>query len=166
MSERSNLEEMIERFVTQKACLDKAIALIRDVPGPALELGLGKGRTFDHLRTHGGGREIFVFDRGVYAVPSLRPDHDHFIEGDFLKTLPHAHERIGEPAALVHADMGSDDPVRDAELAAELAPLIDALARAGAVVLSDREMEAPRWTPLPLPDDAGDWPYFMWRVEG
>lgn len=166
MSERSNLEQMIERFITQRACLNHAIELVHDLPGPALELGLGKGRTFDHLRTHVRGREIFVFDRGVYAAPALRPDADHFIEGDFLKTLPHAHERIGEPAALVHADIGSDDPVRDDELAAELAPLIDALTRAGAVVLSDREMDAPRWTALPLPDGAGEWPYFMWRVEG
>lgn len=164
MTGPSNLERMIDRFATQRACLDHALGLVRDLPGPIVELGLGKGRTFDHLRTYAEGREIFVFDRGVYAPPGLRPDEDHFIEGDFRETLPHARERIGSPAALVHADIGSDDRTQDAELAAELGPLIDALVRNGAVVVSDREMTAPRWEGLPLPENAGEWPYFMWRV--
>jgi len=164
VTRKSNLERMIDRFATQRACIDRALALIRDLPGPILELGLGKGRTFDHLRTYAPGRQIFVFDRGVYAAPELRPDADHFIEGDFRATLPHALETVGGPAALVHADIGSDDPARDAALAADLAPLIDALAQDGTVILSDRELPAPGWTDLPLPEDAGTWPYFMWRV--
>ncbi len=164
MSGPSNLERMIDRFTTQRACIDRALALIRDLPGPVLELGLGKGRTFDHLRTYATGREIFVFDRGVYAAPELRPDAAHFVEGDFRTTLPSALEIIGAPAALVHADIGSDDPARDAALATDLAPLVDALGQDGTVVLSDRELPAPNWIALPLPEDAGDWPYFMWRI--
>lgn len=166
MTGPSNLERMIDRFATQRACLDHALGLVRDLPGPIVELGLGKGRTFDHLRTYAAGREIFVFDRGVYAPPPLRPDENHFIEGDFLETLPGALERIGAPAALVHADIGSDDRAHDAALAAALAPLIDALARDGTVVVSDRELTAPNWTPVPLPAGVGDWPYFIRRVGG
>ncbi|MGH6887075.1 MAG: class I SAM-dependent methyltransferase, partial [Geminicoccales bacterium] len=46
----SRLDSFIRRLEAQRACLDLAAARIADLPGPVLELGLGNGRTYDHLR--------------------------------------------------------------------------------------------------------------------
>ncbi len=54
-------------MTAQRDCLALAARLVADVPGPVLELGLGNGRTYDHLREILPGREIFVFDRRVAA---------------------------------------------------------------------------------------------------
>ena len=57
----SRLDSMIRRLTAQRICIDLALDFISDVDGPVLELGLGNGRTYDHLREHSEGREIFVF---------------------------------------------------------------------------------------------------------
>ncbi len=156
---------MIERLVTQRACLDYAAALIENLQGPVLELGLGKGRTYDYLRRRLPEREIFVFEKIIHAAPDCVPDPEHLIKGEFLETLPEAAARVGAPAALVHADIGSEKRERDAILAAAVTPLIEALVQPGAIVLGDRELESPLWTRLPLPRGAGEWVYFLYRVE-
>ena len=46
----SRLDSFIRRLQAQRACLSEAAAQIRGVDGFVLELGLGNGRTFDHLR--------------------------------------------------------------------------------------------------------------------
>lgn len=160
----SRLDRMIERLRTQRACLDYAASEIENTPGPLLELGLGKGRTFDYLRRRLPDREIFVFEKVIHAAPDCVPDEEHLIMGHFLDTLPAAATRVRAPAALVHADIGSEKRERDAALAAAVAPMIDALVEPGAIVLGDREMQRPHWTPLPLPAGAGDWVYFLYRV--
>ena len=57
----SRLDSFIRRLEAQRACLEYAAGQIRDLPGPVLELGLGNGRTYDHLRELLPEREIFVF---------------------------------------------------------------------------------------------------------
>ena len=59
----SRLDSFIRRLQAQRACLNEAVAQIRGVEGFVLELGLGNGRTFDHLREICPDREIYVFDR-------------------------------------------------------------------------------------------------------
>jgi hypothetical protein len=162
-SAASLLERMIARLVAQRACLEAAATLISDVPGPVLELGLGKGRTYDHLRCLFPDREIFAFDRHVHAPAGYVPDPAHLLLGDLRATLPRARELIGVPAALVHADIGTDDAQADAALAAALAPLIDRLLSPRGIILSDRAMQQARWASLPLPDEA-HWPYYMYQV--
>ena len=39
--------------------------------GPVLELGLGNGRTFDHLRERLPGRRIVAFDRALSGARQL-----------------------------------------------------------------------------------------------
>ena len=41
---------MIRRLEAQRACLASAAEIVENLPGPFLELGLGNGRTYDHLR--------------------------------------------------------------------------------------------------------------------
>ena len=58
----SRLDSMIRRLMAQRACLDAVTEMIRTLPGPILEIGLGNGRTYDHLRKRLPERSIFVFD--------------------------------------------------------------------------------------------------------
>ena len=72
---------MIHRLTAQRAYLNEAARRIKDLPGCVFELGLGSGRTFDHLRSLLPDREIFAFDRAISAHPTCIPDADHMILG-------------------------------------------------------------------------------------
>jgi len=162
----SELDRMISRLVTQRACLDDAAKALAEVPGAVLEVGLGKARTFDHLRMIFAGRPLYAFDFEVHAPKRLVPDADTLFLGDFRETLVKAEARLGRCAALVHADIGSKDREADAILAAEVAPMIGALLVPGGMVITDREMGGEGWTPLEMPEGvSGDWPYFMYRAD-
>lgn len=161
----SRLDSFIRRMTAQRDCLNRAAALIRDVPGPVLELGLGNGRTFDHLREILPEREIFVFDRRVAAHPDCIPDDAHMILGDITDTLPAALDRIGEPAALAHCDIGTGVAENNRRLVAAVAPALDGLMRRGGIVVSDQRYDMPSWTPLPLPDGVAPGRYFISRVD-
>lgn len=160
----SRLDSFLRRIAAQRDCLDVAVELIRDVPGPVLELGLGNGRTFDHLRQRMPGREIFVFDRRIAAHPDCVPDADHMIVGDFHDTLDTALERIGRPAALAHCDMGSGEAQADARVAEAVGPLLASIMVAGGIVVSDQAMTVEAWEPSPLPPSVAPGRYHMWRV--
>ena len=113
----------------------------RGLPGPVLELGLGNGRTYDHLRALLPEREIFVFEREVNAHPDCVPDAAHLILGDLRDTLAQADRRLPGPAALVHSDVGTGDAALNAELAAWLAGVLPPLLARGAWVVSDQMMQ-------------------------
>jgi hypothetical protein len=117
----SRLDSFIRRLEAQRACLELAAARIAGLPGPALELGLGNGRTYDHLRALLPEREIFVFEREVNAHPDCIPDAAHLILGDVRATLPQARRLLPGKAALAHSDVGTGDAAANAELAAWLA---------------------------------------------
>jgi hypothetical protein len=158
------LERMIERLVTQRACLDYAAQFIADIPGVILEVGLGKGRTFDHLRRLFPERELYAFDRDVHAPADVVPDGRYLVLGDFRQTLAAASTRLGHSAALIHADIGSEDSARDRALAAAIAPLVVRLLRPGALVVTDRELAAAALVVQSLPPAVGRFPYFIYRA--
>ena len=160
----SRLDSFIRRVAAQRDCLNLAAGLIAGVPGPVLELGLGNGRTYDHLRELFPDREIFVFDRRVAAHPDCIPDERHMMLGDIAETLPGALARIGARAALAHCDMGTGDRDANARLAAAIAPALAALMAPGGVVISDQECRAEDWTPLRLPPGVRPGRYFISRV--
>jgi hypothetical protein len=159
----SRLDSAIRRLSAQRACLDRAIALIAGRPGIALELGLGNGRTYDHLCEHLQGREIFVFERQVMAHPDCRPDDRHLILGDFHDSLPACRARLAGQACLAHADIGSGEREATLELAAWLGPALTPFLADGAVVVSDQALAAPGLEPLPLPDGVASGRYHMYR---
>ena len=161
----SELDRMISRLVTQRACLEFAAAELVNVPGAIFEVGLGKARTFDHVKERFKGRAIFAFDFEIHAPKRLVPAKDTLFLGDFRETLREAATQLGRTAALVHADIGSRDRKADAELAAEIAPMIDKLLVSGGMVITDREMSGAGWTALDQPEGvSGDWPYFLYRT--
>ena len=162
------LNQMIARLVTQRDCIDFAAALISGLPGYVLELGLGKGRTYDHIRRVFPVRDIHVFDREIHCAPGLVPDPPFLHLGDFRDTLPKMAALHGRSAALVHADIGTEDQEADMVLARDVAPMVAALVHRGGLVLSDRALplEVPAWRPIPLPRGAvsAGWPYFIWQA--
>lgn len=162
----SRLDSFIRRMEAQRACLDAAARLIEDVPGAILELGLGNGRTYDHLRTLFPGREIYVFERKVAAHPDCIPDDDHIFIGEVVDRLPDAAARLGKTIALVHSDIGSGRPETDAILFGQLVPLLGDLVCPGGLVLSDQKLPADHWQSLPLPDGVAAERYFVYRVGG
>jgi hypothetical protein len=138
----SRLDSFIRRLEAQRAVLDHACRLIASVEGPVLEIGLGNGRTYDHLRQHLPGRAIFAFDRALAAHPACVPDADHLILGDLRTTLPAAGSRLKGNAALAHCDFGSGDAVTTADLAAWLGPALMPLLKLGAIICSDQPLAA------------------------
>lgn len=160
----SRLDSVIRRLEAQRACLERAAELIAALPGPALELGLGNGRTYDHMREIMPGRDIYVFEREIAAHPDCIPPDDRLFMGDARETLVRAAREV-EPAVLAHADIGTGDEALNRELAAAIAPLLDALMRPGGVILCDQPMRRPRWTPLPLPEGIETGRYNLFRVE-
>lgn len=148
----SRLDSVIERLTAQRICLDDACARIAGLPGPVLELGLGNGRTYDHLRARLPDRRIFVFEREVNAHPDCIPPESDLLLGDFMDHLPDALARIEVPAALVHADIGTGDKQASMALARSIAgPVVDLMAP-GALLLSDQPFQDERLTPEPLPE--------------
>ncbi len=164
MTEANRLDRMILRLETQRSFLLRAIALVAELPGPVLEFGLGKGRTYDFLRRRLPERRIFAFDREIHCPPDCVPEPQYLVLGDFRETVPGALEHIGEPAALVHFDVGSEDAWVDADLVAWLAPAAAPLIRHGGIVVSDRPMNGPGWTALPPPAGVHDDRHFIYRV--
>lgn len=134
----TRLDSAIRRLTAQRDLLDWAARVI----GPAglvLEIGLGNGRTYDHLRDRLPGREIYVFERSPAAHPDCIPPDDYLIVGDVFETLPRFIERFGKRcAALVHIDIGTGDEEANRELALRLSPLLEELLQPGGLILGDR----------------------------
>ena len=160
----NRLDQMIGRLRTQKAYLDFAIGAINCIPGVVFEIGLGKGRSYDYLRQTCVGREIYCFDREIHAPSDVTPDPDHIFIGDFLETIPAAGQMFQGNVALIHADFGSTNAVRDASLAKRLGPLFAPLIIAGGLVISDRRIAVENAEPLELSGISTDWPYFVLRA--
>jgi hypothetical protein len=159
----SRLDSFIRRLEAQRACLDWAVGAIATVPGAVVELGLGNGRTYDHLRTgFGGTREIFAFDRQVAAHPACIPDAAHLVVGDFRDTLPAFASRHAGQIALVHADIGSGDEAANAELARWLGRALVPMLAATALVLCDQQLEAPPLRAIDLPTGVPAHRYFIY----
>lgn len=159
----SRLDSFIRRIQAQRACLNRAAALIGGVDGIVLELGLGNGRTYDHLRELLPGRDIHVCERRVAAHPDCVPPAEFLILGDMRETLPGLLSRFGERVALAHFDAGTGDRAGNLTLAAELTPAIVALLNRGGVLVSDPPIAAAGLEVLALPDGVAPGRYHLYR---
>jgi S-adenosyl-L-methionine methyltransferase len=161
----SRLDSNIRRLEAQRACLNMAAERLRHLPGPVIELGLGNGRTYDHLREVLPDREIFVFDRQVGAHPDCIPDPEHLLLGEIRETLPGLLARMPGKAALAHSDLGTADAAANGVLAAWLAEALPPLLLDGAWVISDRALPSASLRPQPLPPGIAPDRYFVYRHE-
>ncbi len=159
----SRLDSFIRRVTAQRDCLNMAADLVADEPGPILELGLGNGRTYDHLRCLFPDREIFVFDRRVAAHPTCIPDESHMILGDIFETLRCAGSRVVASAALAHCDIGTGDARENARIAAFLRCELPRLMAPRAVILADQRLDPDGWAQLPPPPGVKPDRYFIYQ---
>lgn len=150
----SRLDVFIDRMVSQRACLDHAIALTADMKGPVLELGLGNGRTYHHLCETVKGRDIYVFERAIASNPASTPPPEMTLLGDVMDTLPQALERFGPTASVVHADLGGHNLEKNDKFARQISPVIEPILAAGGLMVSSDRMYFDTLREIELPDGA------------
>jgi hypothetical protein len=159
----SRLDSFIRRLEAQRACLELAADLIRELDGEVLELGLGNGRTYDHLRELFPNRKIYVCERRVAAHPDCIPASEFLLLGDMLETLPAVRTRLAGRVALAHLDPATGDVLASRTLAAELARLIVPLLRLNGVLVSEPALAVDGLSPLPLPSSVAAGRYNLYR---
>jgi hypothetical protein len=162
----SRLDSFINRLQAQRACLDFAAASLAGRAGPVLEIGLGNGRTFDHLRSRLPDNPIYVFDYRVAAHANCVPAADRLFLGDFRETLPRAAQQLGRHAVLAHGDFGgSADASETADVARAVARWLKEVMAPGGLVVCDQRLDnGGDWTRLDPPPGVPSERYFMWRV--
>lgn len=156
----SRLDSFIRRLSAQRDILNQIAPQVAAVDGPVLELGLGNGRTFDHLRELLPGRRIVAFDRDVRCHAASRPPEDDIVLGEIAAT---ARAWIGSGAALVHADIGTGYDDKDALTLTWLPDLAAGALRPGGIAVSGLPLEHPDLAPLPLPQGVREGRYFIYR---
>lgn len=167
---KTRLERFIARVVGQRSCIDAAAQRTRALAGNVWEVGLGNGRTYDHLRDRFADRDVIVFDRQVMAHPDCIPPADMVRLGDFRDTIVAELGRSAGKVAVIHADIGNGSVTESRALGRWLTPLfVQALAPGGCLV-GDQPMEDAALEPIALADiGATDMPadtYFLYRKRG
>lgn len=161
----TRLDKAIRRLKAQRTCLDWAVGEIAAIPGLVLELGLGNGRSFDHLRARLPERDIYVFERNPQAHPASTPAAERLIVGNLEDTLPAASATFAGKAAFVHSDIGTGDDERNRRFAEWLGPHILTLLAPGAIVASDQMLPALAAFKIAPPEGVGEDRYYLYRVK-
>lgn len=159
----TRLDSAIRRLSAQRDLLDWAVG---EIPpeGSVIELGLGNGRTYDHLRKRLPGRAIYAFERSLAAHPDCIPPEKFLILGDIFQTLPIFMEKVGQgSAALIHADIGSGDEALNRDVARRMSPLLEPLLMPGGLLLGDRAFELPRCRDISDTTGVSQGRYFVYR---
>ncbi len=160
----SRLDSFIRRMQAQRDCLNHLAAPVRELTGPILEVGLGNGRTYDHLREMFPGRAIHVFERAVRAHPDCVPPEEFLFLGDVRESIPVARAKLGPGAALIHSDLGTGDQAANTELGRWLGPALDTLLAPGGYVVANQKLDVARWVRLPDPPGVPADRYFLYRA--
>ncbi|MEM9222459.1 MAG: class I SAM-dependent methyltransferase [Pseudomonadota bacterium] len=162
----SRLDSFIRRMSAQRELLDRAAELVAHRDGPIIDLGIGAGRTFDHLCALFPDRAVFAFDNFVQAAVTVLPPPERMVMGDIRDTLRFALPRLGARAALIHNDLGSADAVGNAAIAAWLAPGIEAVARPDAIVVTSFPLPFRSAVSHPLPSSVRPGRYHLMELTG
>jgi hypothetical protein len=160
----SRLDSFIARMQAQRDCLNFLKPAVDALDGPILEVGLGNGRTYDHLRGLFPGRDIYVFERKVAAHPDCIPPDDRLFLGDADKSIPAAARKLGATAALIHTDLGTGDHAANTAMGQWLGPALDMLAGRGGYILANQPLSVARWQRQPEPPGVPKDRYFLYRV--
>lgn len=159
----SRLEKLYYRLEGQHACLAWAFGQIAGAPGVVFELGLGKGRTYDHLRLNLPGRDIYVFERNVEPIEDCMPPEEFLVRGDLADTLPVHALRFRGQVVLAHADTGSYGEAHNLKMSRLVGDLLPPAVAPGGLVLSDLPLALAGFETLPLPPGAREGRYFIYR---
>ncbi|MEQ3672518.1 class I SAM-dependent methyltransferase [Pseudophaeobacter sp.] len=135
----SRLDSMLRRFTAQRDGLNWAAAEIAGVAGHVLDMGLGNGRTYDHLREILPDRRVWVIDRVLQCHPSCVPPEADFLQGEAVPML----ERLkseGHKIVLAHYDFGFGVKEQDVAEAAAMSPVIASVMAKGGIVVSGQPL--------------------------
>ena len=135
----SRLDSMLRRLAAQRDGLNWAAERIADLEGDVVDLGLGNGRTYDHLREILPERRIWVIDRVLQCHPSCTPPEADFLQGEaepMLRKLADNGARI----VLAHYDFGFGIKEKDVAEAARLSPLIAQMMQPGGLIVSGQPL--------------------------
>jgi hypothetical protein len=135
----SRLESMRRRLTAQIEGLNWAAEAIAPLTGDVLELGLGNGRTYDHLRERLPDRRVWVIDRVLQPHPSCVPPAEDFLQGEAEEMLADLARR-GARMALAHYDFGHGVKELDMAEGAKLSPFIVPLMVPGGLVVSQQPL--------------------------
>jgi len=135
----SRLESMMRRLAAQRDGLNWVAEQIAGHPGDVLDLGLGNGRTYDHLREILPDRRIWVIDRELNCHPSCTPLAEDFLEGEAEPMLARLAEN-GPGIVFAHYDLGTGIKQQDVAEAARLSPMIAAVMRPGGWIVSGQPL--------------------------
>ncbi len=160
----SRLDSFIARMQAQRDCLNFLKPAIDTLPGPIFEVGLGNGRTYDHLRELFPRRDIYVFERKVAAHPDCIPPEDRLFLGEARDSIARAAARLGATGALIHTDLGTGDHAANMAMGQWLGPALDGLAAKGGYVLANQPLDVVRWQRQPEPPGVPKDRYFLYRV--
>lgn len=161
----SRLDSVIRRLKAQRSCLNFVAETVNGKEGVILELGLGNGRTYDHIREVMPGHEIYVFEREVNAHLDCIPDDEHLFLGDINDTLAEATAKLGRSAIMLHTDIGTGDLDRNAELARWMSVKLEPLLLPGAVIISDSALTIAGSTRIDPPADVPQDRYFLYKMD-
>lgn len=157
----SRLESFIRRMQAQKECLNHVMNDVIDKPGIILEIGLGNGRTYDHLRQTLKTHSIYAFDQRIAAHPDCIPHEEFMILGDVYKTFPAFVREHKNKACLIHMDIGTGDKQDNRKIAEFISPLLGDVLQIEGLVLSDQELFGLK--PLKLPENVPQDRYFIYQ---
>ncbi|MDA7966296.1 class I SAM-dependent methyltransferase [Ruegeria sp.] len=135
----SRLDSMLRRLTAQRDGLNWAAAQIDTLDGDVLDMGLGNGRTYDHLREILPNRRIWVMDRVLQCHPDSTPPPEDFLQGEaepMLQKLAASDHRI----AMAHYDFGRGIKAEDVAEAARLSPLIAQVMQPGGLLISGQPL--------------------------
>ncbi len=135
----SRLDSMLRRLTAQRDGLNWAAAQIDGMDGDVLDLGLGNGRTYDHLREILPARRIWVMDRVLQCHPDSTPPAEDFLQGEAEPMLQKLAE-AGRTIALAHYDFGRGIKAEDVAEASRLSPLIEKVMRPGGFLISGQPL--------------------------
>lgn len=136
----NRLDALILRMTAQRAALDWATAAVAERAGDALEVGLGNGRSYDHMRERMPERRIWVIERKLQPHPSCMPPEADLMLGDAADGLE---KLAGANLVLINYDLGAMDPLAEDPRATRFTPLMRAaLAPEGAFIVATQRLPA------------------------
>ena len=157
----SRLDSMLRRLTAQRDGLNWAADQIADMDGDILDMGLGNGRTYDHLREILPARRIWVMDRVLQCHPDSTPPAADFLQGEAEPMLEKLAAQ-GRTIALAHYDFGRGIKAEDVAEATRLSPLIAQIMRTNGLLISGQPLVG--FDPIKGPETIAPDRYLFYRT--
>lgn len=134
----SRLDSIMRRLAAQRDGLEWAAERTKGIAGDALDMGLGNGRTYDHMREV-LDRRIWVIDRVLQCHPSCIPPAQDFLEGEAEAMLQKLADS-GAKIVLAHYDFGFGVKDKDVAEAVRLSPAIARVMAPNGIIVSGQPL--------------------------